>query len=517
MNDTSSSVKNPVSRLPVLSSRLAKNTIQTAKQPYRSLGDLSVRENRRKRGLASNVQPRRLELENHPTVQEAHQYAEHAKGYGLDARGDPASGQLVQVQAARSETTGETEATASTRSPNSEGESLASSAVVVTCKPRPSLSERTIQTLSQIPPSPSSVRRNSGFLQAEAPTRLSSTGEGGMTHIRSLETPGMDPRAPPYASSPTPKATVAASGIRKNSPATGRRNISLPQPRLIITRQRGHGSDNETLSAESFLPSQAMERPRRPSPISRTSRSPSPSIKNDTPIARRPKQSTSDFSSVKRASDGSTSSRAADAKVAKSSMALRETVAKAKAARRKAMKQGDADRSGDQPNSLNHSDAHLDFRPNDPVPDDLTSGRQSLRARVEVARTEGRLNISALGLQQIPEEVLYMYHLEQLDSSKAAWYESVDLVRLSAADNELKEIDPRVFPEIDLSSDPGSADQDEILFGGLEYLDLHRNLLQTVPAGLHCLTKLTHLNLVSSRWLWFCSLLLGRRLILPVS
>ena len=499
MDGASSSVKIPASRLPILSSRLAKNIILTAKKPYRDLGELSVIEDQTRRGPASNVQPRRIDLEKRPAVQEAHQYTEHAKSYDIDAEGDPASNQFVQDQAAKADTTGESKATTLTTSPNSKGESLASSAILVKRKPRPSLSERTIQTLSQIPPSPSSVGKKSGFLQSESPTRLASIGKRGMTHLHSLKTPDMDARAPPFASSPNPKATVPASGIRKNSPNGGRHNVSLPQSRLIRTHQRRHGGDNEALSAESFLPSQAMERPRRPSPISRASRSPSPSLKNDVPVTRRPKQLTSDFRSVGRPSDSSTPSGAADSNVSKSSMALRETVAKAKAARREAMKKGDADCSEGQLNSLNHSGAHPDLRPNDPVPDDLASGRQSLRARIEVARTEGRLNISALGLQQIPEEVLNMYRLEQLDASKAAWYESVDLVRLSAADNELKEIDPRVFPEIDLSSELGRADQDEILFGGLEYLDLHRNRLQTIPPGLRCLTKLTHLNLVSSR------------------
>ena len=122
-----------------------------------------------------------------------------------------------------------------------------------------------------------------------------------------------------------------------------------------------------------------------------------------------------------------------------------------------------------------------------------------LRKRIEMARTDGRLNIAAMGLSEFPREVSSMYDLETLDASKGAWYESVDIRRLNAAENELQQLD-EIFP--DCSAEDLRKEYDETkgtIFGGLEVLDLHGNLLQSVPVGLRHLEHLTVLNLSKNR------------------
>lgn len=122
-----------------------------------------------------------------------------------------------------------------------------------------------------------------------------------------------------------------------------------------------------------------------------------------------------------------------------------------------------------------------------------------LRKRIETARTDGRLNIAAMGLSKIPSDVLQMYDLDALDTNNGAWYESVDIRRLNAAENQLEELD-ELFP--DNSVEELRYEDDETkgtIFGGLESLDLHGNSLQKVPQGLRQLEHLTNLNLSKNR------------------
>jgi Leucine-rich repeat (LRR) protein len=115
-----------------------------------------------------------------------------------------------------------------------------------------------------------------------------------------------------------------------------------------------------------------------------------------------------------------------------------------------------------------------------------------LRKRIASARTDGRLNIAALGLTEIPREVLNMYNAGVGDG---AWYESVDLVRLIAADNEIEILQDGTFPDDNAASHSADDDYGGNLFGGLETLDFHGNHLKTLPIGLRRLERLTTLNL----------------------
>ncbi len=123
------------------------------------------------------------------------------------------------------------------------------------------------------------------------------------------------------------------------------------------------------------------------------------------------------------------------------------------------------------------------------------SNKGVLHKRVASARTDGRLNIAAMSLKEMPSEVLNMYSADT-GGDDGAWYESVDLVRLVAADNEFENLSEDVFP--DVAAEAGSAMDDGfqgMLFAGLDTLDLHGNQLQLLPLGLRRLQHLTTLNL----------------------
>ena len=184
------------------------------------------------------------------------------------------------------------------------------------------------------------------------------------------------------------------------------------------------------------------------------------------------------------AGPGSTSSKAPT-----SSAALREAIAKAKAARHK------TDQSQNK-NSL----------PSPQVTDDFEevvfggSNKGLLRKRVASARADGRLNIAAMGLKEMPSEVLNMYNTDTNYFGEGAWYESVDLVRLIAADNEFENLGEDIFPDIVIEADSAMDDDVQgMIFAGLDTLDLHGNHLQLLPLGLRRLQHLTTLNISKNR------------------
>jgi hypothetical protein len=182
----------------------------------------------------------------------------------------------------------------------------------------------------------------------------------------------------------------------------------------------------------------------------------------------------------------------------KSSLALREQIAKAKAAKRA---QGPRQAAGTQAEGSSIIPAGtFDFGlADDPFNrqrnQDGTKGL--LRKRVDGARTDGRLNIAAMGLKEIPAEVMDMYNFDAINGHGGSWAESVDLTRFVAADNELEYLGDNIFPDLDphelLDDDYSKGNQ----FGGVETLDLHGNLLKALPLGLRRLGLLTTLNLVN--------------------
>lgn len=188
----------------------------------------------------------------------------------------------------------------------------------------------------------------------------------------------------------------------------------------------------------------------------------------------------------------------------KSSSALRDQIAKAKAAKKAAMKQTPAQTASatsttddfaaiPAKNGFNYDAAFDD-------PFNLNKGQDAgekvLKQRIGAARTSGKLNIAALGLKEIPSEVMKMYDLETIGAGES-WAESVELTRLVGADNEIETLDDAMFPD----RSPEELENDEEgrgnIFGGLETLDMHGNRLLAIPMGFRRFTQLTTLNLVS--------------------
>lgn len=187
----------------------------------------------------------------------------------------------------------------------------------------------------------------------------------------------------------------------------------------------------------------------------------------------------------------------------KSSAALREQIARAKAAKRAVAQQAVAQDTAAQVHNnpdapVIPTDHTFDFGlTDDPfnLQRDAGSTSKVLQSRVATARTSGRLNIAAMGLKEIPSEVLNMYNLDAIGNG-GSWAECVDLTRFVAADNELEMIDESLFPDVDPEELAMDDDAPVCIFGGLETLDLHGNMLISLPAGLRRLALLTSLNLV---------------------
>lgn len=115
-----------------------------------------------------------------------------------------------------------------------------------------------------------------------------------------------------------------------------------------------------------------------------------------------------------------------------------------------------------------------------------------LRKRVDAARADGRLNIAAMGLSVMPEEVLNMYEYDP--DANTAWGEVVDLATIVAADNELQNLPDSMFPDIDYET---AMESDDAVpqFGGIQNLDVHGNLFRELPLGLRRLPQLSKLNI----------------------
>ena len=174
---------------------------------------------------------------------------------------------------------------------------------------------------------------------------------------------------------------------------------------------------------------------------------------------------------------------------ATSSAALRQKIAEAKAAARNLQRKQQESVDDAKPTSYDFGNCQ------DPFNTTSKDGKDTLRARVDDARRDGRLNISALSLPEIPPEVLSMYDAAAMEDSSVAWNETVDLVRFNAADNNIANLSDQVFPDISSADLADTEDTRGNQFGGLEHLDFHGNKLQSMPIGLRQLTRLTSLNL----------------------
>ncbi|KAI0116757.1 hypothetical protein F4814DRAFT_439347 [Daldinia grandis] len=433
-------------------------------------------------------------------------------------------------------------------------------------KTRPSLADRTIETLSQLPSSPAFKRRGSNFFEGEAPLRpqskgsVSSRSRPGSSYqsdgstirsVRSLSRPGssfgqneglysnfrastntfkpplsttlgtptkrissISSKTPtsktPLTLNPRPRSSLSKVPSRSSIPAS----ISPPMPHLdkhaeasiskngsrtVATRPLKSRASMNNLYRKPSLPS--LNKPFSPAP-------PSPARKAS--LASAKSSSTSgDGRNLSSASTASTAptvdsiEEAPTSTARKSSAVLRDQIAKAKAAKRAASQQVSVINVSEAEEApLIPTDTTFDFGlSDDPFGQRQfeSANRKVMQSRIDTARTTGRLNIAAMGLKEIPVEVLKMYDLESVGRPGSSWAESVDLTRFVAADNELETIDDTIFPDTDPSDFADEENSEGHLFGGLESLDLHGNTLIALPMGLRRLQLLTSLNLASNK------------------
>lgn len=390
----------------------------------------------------------------------------------------------------------------------------------------PSLSDRTVQTLSHVPLSPA-VRGRRSFMksdldientQDQSPAKISSLiqGLGAGDGKKAMPNGRRDSQASIYSTSsrglgtPSTRSTStddtlanmsklekkSAMGLDKRQPSAGaksnRRAETLPTRGATFTESRGFASRSTKPRSSltgAFVP---------PSPNGNAAHCPLSASKRTLPFSRRSSNVTSPISSISKTRTNISSGSDAPVheqveskprKVSKSSTTLRETIAKAKAARKAARESSSGVDTFDPWTNLEES-VIFNRQPKE-------MNQDILRKRIDLGRTTGLLNIAALGLKEIPGEVLNMYELDP--DSSIEWYESVDLVKLIAADNEIEELPSTAFPDINPDDLCFEDDTKGNQFGGLEVLDLHGNMLRSLPIGLRRLQRLHTLNLSNNK------------------
>lgn len=368
-------------------------------------------------------------------------------------------------------------------------------------KPRPSLSDRTIETLASVPPSPAADRRQSSAFHVQGPAtpqrppRPSSVmGHSTASKINYGSVRGTGPFARPPSPSknkpPSTYNTVAAPRrsfstslarptggptpiARPPSPTKNGRIMTAPGKSNTVRPASRVGISNAKPLQAKMTQSRAAV---KPLPQSQPQPQPQPQLESK-------QESGGQRETTPPAEDEGENKKPA------SSAALRQKIAEAKAAARNLQrKQQQREESPVTPS--------YDFEScEDPFNTKPKDGKDILRKRVDDARRDGRLNIAALSLSEIPEEVLSMYDADAMNDSSVAWNETVDLVRFNAADNEMVELSDKAFPDVSAADLADTDDTKGNQFGGLEHLDLHGNKLQKIPIGLRQLTRLTSLNL----------------------
>ncbi|KAJ4305513.1 hypothetical protein N0V90_001044 [Kalmusia sp. IMI 367209] len=399
-------------------------------------------------------------------------------------------------------------------------------------KSRPSLSERTIESLSQLPSSPAGgkARRRSSFFNNDnsmgPPLRPASALSNGRRPTTSDGTPRATPSTPQRGAPFSQKGSMTAPGKRSVSAAmtgaTPSRISSISRPPSTIKKQPLSQVQNlqatpktrplstsKTMVARTPKPrlslagtfGQAVS-PQATTPVA----TPSPARReqglNKTPETARKSLNSSaalreqlaKAKATKRV-DVATSSKDPDSKP-NSSQALREQIAKAKEAAKRANVTSPP-RTNTPPRDAIIPDpaeiASFDFGLEDPFNQRSKGGVSLLRKRVDAARADGRLNIAAMGFSEMPSEVLNMYEYDP-DAPTVAWGEVVDLTSIIAADNDIQILPEAMFPDMDYEA---AMESEDVVpqFGAVQNLDLHGNTFRELPVGLRRLTQLSKLNL----------------------
>ena len=356
-------------------------------------------------------------------------------------------------------------------------------------RPRPALSDRTIESLAKIPPSPSPRRRKSGFFPEGSPVRAASCQGSSATvagpQITSRVPPPLTvisshlystvkPRPPSKAKLATQNVSPKRRTVSSTSSTSLKKVLTTKIPsgsKTLVTRPTQQKSRVEGL----FPPPASAARsgnkaslahganvrgslPVRPSLASGRRPDPfKPPTKTVHPSAMRSHSAVINSTWTEDESAGPVKNKT-------SSAVLKETIAKARATHRQA-----------QGETLAALRVAVD---NDPT---------VLEKRLETARTDGRLNISGLSLGEFPSRIISAYDRSALDFADDAAFQTVALTKLIAADNDIELIHDCYFPAVQTGLNA--------VFGMLESLDMHGNRLKSLPEGLGSLESLTSLNL----------------------
>ncbi|PHH66515.1 hypothetical protein CDD81_6990 [Ophiocordyceps australis] len=382
-------------------------------------------------------------------------------------------------------------------------------------RPRLSLSERTVETLSLLPSSSSMSKSPAHFFDSSSSSTPASShnSDGSSTSCNLLEdcpSPPSRLAAPPVTASPHSSHGSSTQRVQKYGRLLSRASIPSAMSQQIspepMEQQFGASSQRgvKTMADRTMKPRTSINGLFRKPSLPALSRSVKDSATpKGTPL--KPKQAQKTVTGGTRPTcpdDEALSSL----KTRKSSAALRDQIAKAKAAKRAAARDVSPKRDL-APTHLetfpdtSGQDSGFDMACDDPF--NLRRAEDAntkiLKQRVASARTSGRLNIAALGLKTMPDEVIKMYDLETIGTYDGSWAESVDLTRLVAADNEFETLEDDLFPDSNQETLGEDSDGQGNMFGGLETMDLHGNLLVRVPPGFRCLVYMTSLNLSSNR------------------
>ncbi|KAK3715875.1 hypothetical protein LTR37_006858 [Vermiconidia calcicola] len=376
---------------------------------------------------------------------------------------------------------------------------------------RPSLSDRTIGSIQNLPATPKE-RRRSSFFSTESPMGppprpSSSLSRNGSSHSSrpgtSDGTLGMPLGRAPTVAKHTVSAKAASRtslggfGFTPNRSVSGNstndrhdsKHLISPVPRSPSpSKQAGHLTLSNGLSKAKSTPKSktVAARPSKPRPALADAFATPGKSGVATKMQQKEQQS------VSHSTTPPSSKHVVSNPTNSSSAALRQQIAAAKAAARRDKEKQDSAYDAQLTGGSDFESSALA----DPFNQAPRDGKHILRNRLNAARMDGKLNIAAMSLKEIPDEVLHMYDASVLEESKVSWAEVVDLTRLNAADNEIEGLADAVFP--DVSAEELAENDDQTAgnqFGGLETLDLHGNKLQALPMGLRRLERLTMLNL----------------------
>ncbi|EEY23491.1 leucine-rich repeat-containing protein [Verticillium alfalfae VaMs.102] len=400
-------------------------------------------------------------------------------------------------------------------------------------KPRPSLSERTMETLAQLPSSPAMSKKSTSFFDPDGTRRSRSrAGSNGSrpgssyTSDGSMRPPSQAKSRPGSSSGPDdgsvssfrastntfrqPLTTIearptnfAASTIghsfdRGSSP-TKSTGIAAPPKigaKTIAARPLKQRQSINGLFKKPSLPAMDRTAAAQPAPPKFTPKPASKTISTPSRLTK-PPRTIAKPGAIGAASEaiGKPDMEASR----KSSTALREQIAQAKAAKRAAAKKApdldlvpDSLAVTDDPKSfplkspIVPADNSFDFGiavTHDPFNTQRTQSAKNkiVQQRLGDARNSGRLNIAAMGLSVMPVEVLKM-QLRLLTSLNLVISQLTSLRDLKLANNLLY----------------GPLDPSVSNLQNLEIFDIHGNNVSTLPTNFGNLERLRILNLAEN-------------------